>query len=63
MEPEIINLPDVVTGISLSAGAIQILTYCIANAPLTAQQRETINKELIAAVKTAVAKKQPQETQ
>jgi len=54
MEPEIINLPDIVTGISLSAGAIQLITHCIANCPLTALQRENLNKELVTAIREAV---------
>lgn len=54
MEPEIINLPSVTTGIALSTSAIQLLSHCIANCPLTEQQRIKLNEEFVGAIKAAV---------
>jgi len=54
MTPETINLPSVTTGIALSSASIQLLSFCIANCPLTEKQRFDLNQEFISAIKTAV---------
>jgi hypothetical protein len=54
MDQETIQLPPVTTGIDLSSGAIQLLSFCIANCPLTEQQRANLHGEFTTAIKAAV---------